>query len=275
MSTLRRVLITVLLIFCVFAPWEVTKACRGPTAETRVFLNTLPDAPNMEIIAKVEILDTYRTNTKRISEVIVRRSIRGVEKGQQMTIREPMHSCQRPNEISDGWFLGFGPGDRYYIAGNLTDSGYFKGIWSGQPDASNRKPRDDQAAAKVKVLEIKQGYTGERVIRVKVLKPVQRTKYGEILTIKQSEKEWRNNVVSKNDRLCIKGWIHQSNSFEGVTRTLRGRLGQPCWNINQNARKNSKDLSGSNTMKEKASELRDAIDGSTKELNASKSKKRD
>lgn len=124
-----------LLTILLCAP-NIGRACIGPPAHKQTFLSQLPnEADEKPVVAKIKILT--KTQTKRSHEygVEVITGLKGLKKGQKITVSVIAHSCQN----SDSGKIG----DIYYIAGKMTNvlTKKFEGEWQSVDIQQEARPR--------------------------------------------------------------------------------------------------------------------------------------
>jgi len=118
---------TLFLLLAIMAMAQISAlACLGPMSETRTFLIDLPDdADAKNVIGKVIILEqTINDKThETLNKVKVITALRGLKKGQTLTVAVQNHSCARDIDVK--------PEQTFYIAGNIDENGIFYGEWRG------------------------------------------------------------------------------------------------------------------------------------------------
>lgn len=102
-------------------------ACRGLSAETRTFLERLPEGGmEKDVVGKVEILsiDADGKTHQRVSKARAVVPMKGLKKGQEfMIVLGAATSCAHDADAKAG--------ERYFIAGQFDDEGRFQGEWKG------------------------------------------------------------------------------------------------------------------------------------------------
>jgi hypothetical protein len=118
----------------VFLPFP-SYACRSLSSESRTFLTFLPDeAASKNIAAKIEIVpgEVVKKDGEIFIGVRVVDPIKGVQKDQKFFVGIFNSTCNRD-------YLS---GSSFYIAGDFSDDGNFRGEWKGPnyaPDVSQHE----------------------------------------------------------------------------------------------------------------------------------------
>ncbi len=136
-SNVIKYFVLVCIMMAVFLP-SPSYACLSPSHESRTFLTFLPDEASLKnIVGKVEILpaETTRKGYEIFFSVRVVDPVKGLKKDQELLVGIANTTCNRDPQLDAG--------AQFYIAGDFSDDGNFRGMWTGEKYAQDALQRNN------------------------------------------------------------------------------------------------------------------------------------